>query len=108
MWLAPRRPMVRAAVCILLGAPLLSAQADTTHDEKRDAAARADANPLPYVTLLKFTPSYTWSHDNLDYKAQLEFQAIVPYEGMLIPELVVDDTWSIARVQVFAESMQNE
>ena len=35
------------------------------------------------------------------------FQPILPYAGLLIPDLDVPDVWSIARVQLAARSQQN-
>jgi hypothetical protein len=75
--------------------------------EDRAAAARVATNPLPIVTKLKFDPSYTFSHDDTDYRAELEFEAVLPYQGVLIPGLDVADVWSVPRVQVTAESLQN-
>jgi hypothetical protein len=80
--------------------------ADDTGDD-RAAAARASTNPLPYVTELKFEPSYTWAHDGTDYRAELRFEPVLPFEGLLIPGLDVAGVWSIARIELTAESLQN-
>ncbi len=96
-----------AALCIASSAQAQGERPDDTHDDARDTAARESVNPLPYVTLLKVLPMYTWSNDGTDYKAELELQGTLPYEGALIPGLVIDDVWSIARLQITAESLQN-
>jgi len=79
---------------------------DTTSDE-RSAAAEIAVNPLPIVEKLNFEPSYQWAHDTTSYRAELQFEPVVPYHGILIPGLDAYDIWSIARVQLTAESLQN-
>jgi len=81
--------------------------ADDATDEARDAAVRTATNPLPFVEELKFSPSYTFSHGGTRYRAEIEFEPELPYDGLLIPGLDVADVWSIARLQLFAESLQN-
>lgn len=82
-------------------------RADAPSDEERDAAARAATNPLPIVEKLKFSPSYTFSHDGTQYRAELEFEPVLPYDGVLIPGVDIADVWSVARLQLTAESLQN-
>src|SRR6185369_11249496 len=81
-------------------------RADDASDDAQDAAARAATNPLPFVEQLKFSPSYTFSHGSTRYRAELEFQPVLPFDGVLIPGLEVADVWSIVRLQLFAESVQ--
>ena len=83
------------------------ARGDDTSDDDRAAAARATSNPLPYDEQLKLTPSYTFSHGDTSYRAELQFEPVLPYRGVLIPGLEVADVWSIARAQLTAESLEN-
>jgi hypothetical protein len=76
-------------------------------DDEAVAAAHVSTNPLPYVETLKFVPSYTFSNDSTQYRAELQFEPVLPYRGVLIPGLEVWDMWSIARLQVTAENLQN-
>jgi hypothetical protein len=84
-----------------------SARADDTTEDERIAAAHASINPLPIVEKLKFEPSYQWSHNGTLYRAALQFEPVLPYRGAWIPGLEVDDIWSVARIQLTAESLQN-
>src|SRR5262249_25558191 len=84
-----------------------SGRADDASDNAQDVAAREATNPLPFVEKLQFTPSYTFSHGSTRYKAELEFEPVIPYDGVLIPGLDVADIWSIVRLQLVAESLQN-
>jgi hypothetical protein len=85
----------------------IPAVASADDAEDRSAAARTATNPLPYDEKLGFNPSYTFSHGDTQYRAELQFEPALPYDGLLIPGLHVDDIWSIARVQLTAESLQN-
>jgi hypothetical protein len=76
-------------------------------DDDETAAARVSTNPLPYVEDLKFVPSYTFSHGSTQYRAELQFEPILPYRGVLIPGLELWDVWSVARAQLTAESLQS-
>jgi hypothetical protein len=70
-------------------------------------ATIATTNPLPFAEQLKFTPSYSFSHGPTAYRAEFQFEPVLPYDGLLIPDLDVASVWSIARVQLTAESLQN-
>ena len=96
-------PRVHVALALLAGV----ARADDSTSDDRAAAAREATNPLPFVEQLKFDPSYTFAHGNTQYRAELQFEPVLPYAGVLIPGLDVDGIWSIARLQVTAESLQN-
>jgi hypothetical protein len=97
-------PVAIAGVSVLAEGRALG---DGSDDEERDTAARASTNPLPYVETLKFEPMYTFSHGDTRYRAELQFEPALPYEGLLIPGLAIADIWSIARLQITAESLQN-
>jgi hypothetical protein len=99
--------MRTAVVLVCLLALTRNARADDTDDTARVTAARVVTNPLPYVETLKFVPSYTFDHDGTQYRAELRFEPVLPYDGLLIPGLDVDDVWSVARIQLTAESLQN-
>jgi hypothetical protein len=71
------------------------------------AATRAATNALPVDEQLKFSPSYTFSHGDTRYRAELQFEPVLPYEGLLIPDLDVADVWSVARFDLTAESLQD-
>jgi hypothetical protein len=75
----------------------------------RDPSDVADEanNPLSKNTQLQFKPSYTFPNGDTRYKAETLFEPILPYPGFLIPDLEVADFWSIARLQVTAESLQD-
>lgn len=63
---------------------------------------------LPRKTTLSFKPSYTFPNGSDRYKAELQFESILPYRGFWIPDLNVPGFWSIARVQLSAESTETE
>jgi hypothetical protein len=82
------------------------ALADDVPDERRSAADDTN-NPLPPQTVLNFKPSYTFPNGSSRYKAELQVEPILRYDGCFIPDLRVGDIDSIARVQVSAESLEN-
>jgi len=84
-----------------------AARGDDTSPDEIAAAARASTNPLPFVEKLEVDPSYTFSHGGTLYRAELELQPVLPYEGALIPGLDVEGVWSVARFQLTAESLQD-
>jgi hypothetical protein len=92
----------RLAWIALLGPP---AHADDA--QQRDAAAQASVDPLPYTEQIKLTPSYTFAHGDTRYRAELQLEPLLPYDGALIPGLDIAGVWSIARVQLTAESLQD-
>lgn len=94
-----------ACACLLVGGV---AYADDTTDADRSAAAETSVNPLPYVEKLQLEPSYQWAHGSTHYRAQFQFEAVLPFQGLLLPGLDVDDVWSVSRLQVIAESLQND
>lgn len=94
-----------ALACALFGADV--ARADDATDDERSATARASVDPLPIADQLKFLPSYQWAEGSTLYRAELQFEPVLPYRGLVIPGLEVDDVWSVARIQLTAESMQN-
>ena len=73
---------------------------------ERDLFEVADEanNPLPTHTQLQFKPSYTFPEGDTRYKAEMLFEPLLPYPAFLIPDLEVADFWSIARIQLTAES----
>jgi hypothetical protein len=75
--------------------------------ERQEEAADEATTPLPMKTQIAFKPSYTFPNGADRYTAELQFEGILPYNGFLIPDLHVPDYWSIARVQLPAESLQN-
>src|SRR5271170_2028773 len=102
------------AVAVDVPPPAVAAPAPDAASGKSASGARElydvadEANtPLPTHTQLQFKPSYTFPNGDDRYKAELLFEPIVPYRGFLIPELDVCDFWSIARLQLTGESLQN-
>jgi len=85
----------------------LSGVATADDADDRAEAGRISTNPLPYVENLKLEPKYTFSHGDTLYKSELELEGVLPYDGALIPGLAIDDVWSIARVQITGESLQD-
>jgi len=101
------RSWLVGAIACASALPEGRALADEGSGDDQDAAARTATNPLPYVETLKFEPMYTFSHGDTQYRAELQFEPALPYEGLLIPGLDVAGVWSVARLQLTAESMQN-
>jgi hypothetical protein len=87
-----------------LGRAALLASATASADTE---ATRATTNALPVDEQLKLTPSYTFSHGDTRYRAELQLEPVLPYEGLLIPDLDVEHVWSVARFQLTAESLQD-
>jgi hypothetical protein len=88
--------------------PPTAAVAAPVPAEQEESQAADQANtPLPIRTQIQFKPSYTFPNGDTRYKAELLFQPIVSYRAFLIPGLEVNDFWSIARLQLTAEGMQN-
>jgi hypothetical protein len=83
-----------------------AAQDESARDQASDAADEANT-PLPRRTQIQFQPSYTFANGDTRYKAELLFQPLLPYRAFFIPGLEANDFWSIARVRLFAESVQN-
>jgi hypothetical protein len=104
MVITPRLAYGLACVSALPSRP---AGADDTTAADRTTAARVSVDPLPIVEKLKFLPSYQFSEGSTRYRAELQFEPVIPYQGLLIPGLDVDDVWSVARAQLTAESLQN-
>ncbi len=97
-----------AARVLIVAACLLASRAARADDaDERVAATRISRNPLPITEALKFDPSYTFEHGSTRYKAELQFEPVLPYEGTLIPGLDIGHIWSIVRVQLTTESLQD-
>jgi hypothetical protein len=95
-----------------LGSPVVSAAVAGPADggDQADAArvaADEATNPLPIKRQLAFKPMYTFPNGATRYKAELQFEPILPYKGLLIPDLDVEGLWSVARIQLTGESLQN-
>jgi hypothetical protein len=50
---------------------------------------------------------YTFPEGATRYKAQLQFEAILPYAGFFVPGPDLGGPWSVARLQITGESVQN-
>jgi hypothetical protein len=103
-------PTRRSAIAVcLVSAMLFASTAARADDLAGDGAAAtlATTNPLPITEQLKLTPTYTFSHGATDYRAEFQFEPVLPYRGLLIPDLDIEGVWSIARIQLTAESLQD-
>jgi hypothetical protein len=101
----------RVAIALGLASSTL-ATADALADDKAtvdeaETAAEQATDPVPTKEQLKFKPMYTFPNGATRYEAQLQFESILPYSGVLIPDLVLEGVWSIARIQITGESLQN-
>jgi hypothetical protein len=90
-----------------LGRAAVLASTSASAEDSAGEATRAATNALPVDEQIKLTPSYALSHGNTRYRAELQLEAVLPYQGLLIPDLDVEDVWSVARFQLTAESLQN-
>jgi hypothetical protein len=86
-------------------APIPIASASTQDEE--DQAAGESTNPLPVKEQLKFKPMYTFPEGATRYKAELQFEPTLPYPGVIVPGLEIEGLWSVARLQLTGESLQN-
>ena len=86
-------------------APIPVASASTQDEE--DQSAEESTNPLPIKEQLKFKPMYTFPEGATRYKAELQFEPTLPYPGVIVPGLDVEGLWSVARLQLTGESLQN-
>jgi hypothetical protein len=89
------------------------ASAPAVADDKPTPAAAAAAEeattPLPSKEpqQLRLKTMYTFPHGATRYDAELRFEALLRYAGVLIPDLEVKGFWSVARVQITGESLEN-
>jgi hypothetical protein len=70
-----------AAVADVASIPVAS---PSTQDQ-RDQAAQEATNPLPFKEQLGFKPMYTFPDGATRYKAQLEFEPVLPFRGPSSP-----------------------
>jgi hypothetical protein len=63
--------------------------------------------PLPSRSQISIKPSYTFASGTLHYKSDLLFEPRLVYRAFLIPGLRVPGFWSIARIQLRGEGLQN-
>jgi hypothetical protein len=77
--------------------------AERLHDAVDDATT-----PLPRRPQLAFKPSYTFPKGADGYTAELQFEPVIPYHGLFIPDFEVPGFWSIARIQISGQSLQND
>jgi hypothetical protein len=75
--------------------------------EPRQEAIDETTTPLPIKTQIGFKPSYTFPNGADRYTAELLVEPLLPYGGLLIPDLDVSGFWSIARLQLSGKSLQN-
>jgi hypothetical protein len=90
--------------------PLVSAIAAAEHGalaEEPSPAADEANTPLPLRTQLRFKPSYTFPNDADRYKAEVLVESLLSYDGFFVPDVAIPGFWSIARVQLPAQSLQN-
>jgi hypothetical protein len=73
-----------------------------------EEAVREATSALPLESQFSFKPSYTFPNGSRRYAAELQFEPLLRYRGLLIPDLDVPGFWSVARVQLSAASQQNE
>jgi len=112
-------PGRRASLSLAAGLVIMAASVEPAiaEGERADAApptSDVGANaideattPLPIKTQIGFKPSYTFPNGDDRYKAELLFEPVLPYQGLLVPALEVPWFWSIARIQLSALSQQN-
>jgi hypothetical protein len=80
---------------------------DAPADERTPAVAvQQSQSPVPTTTQLEFEPEYTFPNGQSRYIAQLVFEPILPYDGVLIPGLNVKGFRSVARLQIAGQSME--
>jgi hypothetical protein len=103
----------RAAVITALLSTTLSrgARADsegaTSPEAESARAAREATTPFPVKQQLKVKPMYTFPRGSTRDKAELQFEALLPYRGALVPDLDVDDVASVARLQITGANLEN-
>jgi len=93
------------ASSVLASAPAVAADKSTPDEEA--IAAGETTNPLSIKEQLKFRPIYAFPDGETRYKAELQFAGVLPYPGVLIPDLALDGVWSIARIRLTGESLQD-
>jgi hypothetical protein len=99
---------VSGAVVVASAQPSQAAPTtEASTDADRDDAASEVTNPLPVRTQLRFKPMYTFPNGATRYIAELQFESLLPYDGLFFPGLQVQGLWSVARLQVTGESLQN-
>ena len=75
--------------------------------EEQEQAEEEATDPLPVTDQLRFKSMYTFPHGASRYKAELQFEPLLPYPGVILPGLDIEGLWSLARVQLTGESLQN-
>jgi hypothetical protein len=63
-------------------------------------------HPVPTTLQLDFQPQYTFPNGDSRYVAQLLFQPTMPYDGFIVPGVLVPGFRSVARAHIFAQSQQ--
>jgi hypothetical protein len=86
--------------------PELAAAASSSSSEQERAIDEA-TSPLPRKKQISIKPSYTFPNGNDPYKAEIQFESILPYDGVFIPDLDVAGFWSIARIQLSMLSQES-
>jgi hypothetical protein len=106
--------MMRPAFALALISTLLAstpASADdktgSNHAVTAEEEAEDATSPLPTRPQLRFRPRYSFPNGAIRYDAELQFEARLPYPGALIPDLDLWGLWSLVRVQVTGESLEN-
>jgi hypothetical protein len=69
-------------------------------------ALEESTSPIPTTTQLSFEPGYRFPNGQDRYLAQLLFESLVPYDGFLVPDLIVHGFRSVARMEVSGVSLE--
>ena len=99
--------MVLAIVIAAIpGGHVAFADAGPSAESKDESAVDEATTPLPVKTQITFKPAYTFPNGNERYHAELQFEAVLPYSGVVIPGVEAPGFWSLARLQLSAENQE--
>jgi hypothetical protein len=98
---------VSGAVVANAPASQAPAPSDASTDEDREEAEGEVTTPLPIKKQLNFKSMYTFPNGATRYNAELQFESVLPYDAVFFPGLQLEGIWSVARLQITGESLQN-
>jgi hypothetical protein len=103
---APRVFLVAALLPTAFASAARGAEPESDASPAEEAAREA-TTPFPVKQQLKVKSIYSFPRGSTREKAELQFEALLPFAGALVPELEVDHVASLARVQITGANLES-